>query len=107
LPELLIVFQGIHQTLSAEQALKLMNVSVTLVPTPFAVKASCGFSLLAGVQDHKVPSWWDRVAAPAVLYRVVMLEGRRKYEEIDRRKGAGVSTTGDPMQKSVDGVRPG
>jgi hypothetical protein len=106
LPELLIVFDGIHQTLSAERALNLMNVRVTLVPTPLAVKASCGFSLLAEVQDQKVPSWWDRIAAPAVLYRVVVLEGRRKYEEIDRREGAGVSTTGDSVQKSDDGGRP-
>ena len=105
--ELLVVLQGIHQTLSAEQTLKRLGVQVTLVPTPSVVKTGCGFSLLAGAQKTETPRWWKALGLPAVLYRIVIREERRKYEEIDRREGAGVSSAADPLQKGDGGSRPG
>ncbi|MGO9412697.1 MAG: DUF3343 domain-containing protein [Spirochaetia bacterium] len=105
--ELLVVLPGIHQTLSAEQTLKRQGVAVTLVPTPPVVKTGCGFSLLAGAEKREKPPWWEALGLPAVLYRVVMREGRRKYEEIDRREGAGVPPAGDPLQKGDGGSRSG
>ncbi len=85
MPEVLAVFQGIHQTLAAEEALKALGVDTRLVPTPPAVTRGCGFSILAAGGGDGVPSWWVQLARPGTLYRVVAGEGKRRYEEIDRR----------------------
>ncbi|MGA2613299.1 MAG: DUF3343 domain-containing protein [Spirochaetia bacterium] len=108
MPDLLVVFPGIHQTLSAEQTLKEKGVQVILVPTPPGLRTGCGFSLLVSSgEELAVPPWWEGLARQAVVYRVVTQEGQRKYEEVDRRKGAGVPPAGDPRQKSPGGGKPG
>jgi Putative Se/S carrier protein-like len=99
--ELLVVLAGIHQTLSAERMMKEHGVRVALVPTPPVVRTGCGFSLLvSAAKQEAAPPWWGELGLPAVLYRVVQAEGRKSYEEIDRREGAGVPPAGDDVQKS-------
>jgi hypothetical protein len=111
--ELLVVLQGIHQTLSVERLMKKRGIPVTLVPTPPVIRSGCGFSLLfsagklSDVKPEIAPSWWSELGLPAVLYRVVQAGGRKRYEEIDRREGAGVPPAGDSVQKSDGGTGPG
>ncbi|HVP18871.1 MAG TPA: DUF3343 domain-containing protein [Spirochaetia bacterium] len=105
MPELLVVLQGIHQTLIAEGMMKERGVPVALVPTPPAVRTGCGFSLLiSAVPEGAIPSWWPELELPAVLYRVVPAEGRKTYEEIDRRERAVVPPAGDRVQTGDDGT---
>ena len=103
MPELLVVFEGIHQTLSAEGFLKARGVEVNLVPTPPAVSLGCGFSILAAGGADALPAWWFALESRRAAYRVVLKEGHKSYEEIDRCEGACLPPAGDPEQKDDGG----
>ena len=49
---LLATYASSHEALRAEQILKAAGLQVELIPVPRQVKSSCGFCLLADVQDH-------------------------------------------------------
>ncbi|HEY9595144.1 MAG TPA: DUF3343 domain-containing protein [Spirochaetia bacterium] len=95
---LLVVFSGIHQTLDAETALRARGVATDLVPTPVAITVGCGFAILTP-PSAEIPPWWYDLDSRRVLYRVVVKEGRKVYEEIGRCEGPCVPPTGDHEQE--------
>jgi hypothetical protein len=108
LPELLLVFQGIHQTLGAEEVLKARGMKTSLVPTPLAISLGCGFSILVSAEgDEAAPPWWEELKKTRALYRIIAKEGRKIYEEIDRREGAGLPAAAylEPQDAGRGGAR--
>jgi hypothetical protein len=83
LREYLASFKGIHATLAAEERLKEMGTRPSLIPSPRAIEAECGFSVLLGeAEEDAVRALWVKLAMPGVLYRVTRTEGERRYEKI-------------------------
>jgi hypothetical protein len=81
--EYLAAFKGIHATLAAEEKLKRLGARPALVPSPRAITAECGFSvLLEGLGEDAVRSLWTALGMPGSLYRVTRVGGERRYEEI-------------------------
>ena len=82
-PEYLAAFKGIHATLAAEEKLKALGARPALVPSPRAISAECGFSvLLNGPEEDAVRSLWTALGMPGTLYRVTSAGGESRYEEI-------------------------
>jgi hypothetical protein len=54
---LLATYASSHGALRAEQELKAAGLEVELIPAPRQVRSSCGFCLLADVQDEGGLLW--------------------------------------------------
>jgi hypothetical protein len=81
--EHLATFKGIHATLAAEERMKGLGARPALVPSPRAIESDCGFSvLLEDTAEENARSLWESLAMPGALYRVIRVEGERRYEKI-------------------------
>jgi Protein of unknown function (DUF3343) len=49
---LLATYASSHEALQAERRLKAAGLQVELIPAPRQIRSSCGFCLLAEVQDN-------------------------------------------------------
>lgn len=79
-PELVLIFRGTHQVMSAEKRLKRAGVRLRLIPVPRRLTSDCGLAIRIASPD--------RVLARDVLSRsgllpisVHILREEGKYEE--------------------------
>ncbi|HEY5996314.1 MAG TPA: DUF3343 domain-containing protein, partial [Candidatus Deferrimicrobiaceae bacterium] len=80
-PEVVMIFRGTHQVLSAEKALKGGGVPVRLIPVPRRLTSDCG--LAVRLQEQFLPLARETLAAvplaPASVHRQL---ANGEYEEV-------------------------
>jgi hypothetical protein len=64
-PEVILIFRGTHQVMSAEKNLKKAGVPMRLIPVPRRLTSDCGLAIRI--------SSTDRICAKEVLSRVKIL----------------------------------
>lgn len=80
-PEVVMIFRGTHQVLSAEKALKGGGVPVRLIPVPRRLTSDCG--LAVRLQERSLPQAREALAAvPLVPASVHRLLADGEYEEV-------------------------
>ena len=79
--EVVLIFRGTHQVLSAEKALKGGGLSVRLIPVPRRLTSDCG--LAVRLQAHSLPQALETLlAVPLVPASVHRLLETGEYEEV-------------------------
>jgi hypothetical protein len=80
-PEVVMIFRGTHQVLSAEKALKGGGVPVRLIPVPRRLTSDCG--LAVRLQERSLSQARETLAAvPLVPASVHRLLANGEYEEV-------------------------
>ena len=91
-----LTFKSTHDAMEEEERLSEGGVSMKLIPTPRAISSECGFSIKVKSDDLSIaekltegPNCIDKI------YLQYTTGGSRKYEEIYKRDGTGLSSAGD------------
>jgi hypothetical protein len=80
-PEVVLIFRGTHQVLSAEKALKGGGVTVRLIPVPRRLTSDCG--LAVRLQEQSLALARETLlAVPLVPASVHRLLESGEYEEV-------------------------
>lgn len=54
IPELILIFRGTHQVLSAEKHLKKAGVPMRLIPVPRRLSSDCGLAIRISAPDRNM-----------------------------------------------------
>lgn len=80
-PEVVLIFRGTHQVLSAEKALKVGGVAIRLIPVPRRLTSDCG--LAVRLEEQSLPKAREMLAAvPIVPASAHRLLSSGEYEEV-------------------------
>jgi hypothetical protein len=80
-PEVVLIFRGTHQVLSAEKALKGGGVAVRLIPVPRRLTSDCG--LAVRLPEQSLPKARETLlAVPLLPASVHRLLATGEYEEV-------------------------
>ncbi|MBN2657611.1 MAG: DUF3343 domain-containing protein [Spirochaetales bacterium] len=90
-----LTFKNTHDAMEEEERLDEGGYNMKLIPTPREISSECGFSIRVKSENPAVTE--ELTGGPNTIERIYLQYnsgGSRKYEEIYKRDGSGLSSAG-------------
>lgn len=82
-PEIILIFRGTHQVLSAEKTLKKGGVTMRLIPVPRRLTSDCGLAIrIPPAERERARDLLARASIPPVSVHVSRHEGEYDEEQL-------------------------